>query len=217
MERLHPTLSPELERDLDRAAAYPEMAQHAALLRDHLRSYAALLSSWATRVNLVSRADCTRLGTHHFLPSLSACSIINALPHRTVVDLGSGAGLPGIPLSLALQDSEFFLVESRRRRATFLRHAIRSLGLKNACTVERRFEDWLPPVPIDCIVVRGVSLTVQLLESAAKVLSPHGCLISYHAGVGPTGAGRCRLVWAFSTTSRLRLAVLRPQLWLPCC
>ena len=83
-------------------------------------------------------------------------NIIQSVDHETIIDYGSGAGLPGIPLKIALPDSLIYLVESRRRRATFLRTVARELGLEKLNVVNLRLDDWQCPTgAVDLVVSRA--------------------------------------------------------------
>jgi 16S rRNA (guanine(527)-N(7))-methyltransferase RsmG len=188
-------LEPALVHDFERAAASPGAAPYLALLQGPLQTYAAVLHQWAATMSLVSRKDRDHLATRHLLPALRAGPVMAALPRRYVIDLGSGAGLPGIPLALSLPDSLFSLVESRRRRVAFLRHVVRALRLANVEVVHARFERWTPSAAADCILSRGVRLSPDLLQAAARVLAPHGTLLAF--GVLSSGEGSGRMcLWS---------------------
>lgn len=153
--------------------------QDYALMDGPLRAYAASLCQWAQHISLISARDLPHLATRHLLPAVWAYPVLSILSRRHVVDFGSGAGLPGIPLALALPDTSFYLVESRRRRASFLRHACRVLGLTNVTVVHSRIEDWRPPAPIDLVITRAVSSDPSHLMRALAHLSPRGNLVHY--------------------------------------
>ena len=98
-------------------------------LRDRLMRFAALIEA-ANPVYRLVDADRRRLITHHLLDSLAALPALREIePRATLLDVGSGAGLPGIPLALALPESRVILVERSARRAAFLNHVRRELML----------------------------------------------------------------------------------------
>lgn len=98
-------------------------------MTDLLRAYAALVRAWAPRLDLVSPGDLDRFEERHIEDSLRAAPLLDELSNGPCVDVGSGAGLPGIPLAIARPGRHWTLVEPRRRRAAFLEEAVRELGL----------------------------------------------------------------------------------------
>lgn len=97
--------------------------------------------------------------------------------HDRIADVGSGAGLPGLPLAVTLPEATFFLVESRRRRASFLRHAVRTLGMNNVQAIHGRVEQWRPQLPMDLVLSRAVTSLDHLQDLAVHCLAPHGLLL----------------------------------------
>jgi 16S rRNA (guanine527-N7)-methyltransferase len=121
----------------DERALVLRRARELALALDEPRveailTYTALLTERAATLGLVSRADSGRLLERHVLDSLRAGPVIQDLGASRVLDLGSGAGLPGLVLAIALPQIEFVLAESRSRRAAFLELAVERLELVNA-------------------------------------------------------------------------------------
>src|SRR5438128_2264119 len=105
-----------------------------------LRSFAATLSGHGADLGLVSRADRDRVWGRHVLDSLRVLSCL--LPQdRTLADLGSGGGLPGIPLAVARPSIPVTLIESRSRRVGFLESVIQDLAIGNARVIHARSED----------------------------------------------------------------------------
>jgi len=98
-----------------------------------LALYEALVCRWSERLDLVGARDLERFRERHVEDSLRAVSLVGALPAGPAVDVGSGAGLPGIPLALAQPERPWRLLEPRRGRAAFLEEVVRELGL--ACEV----------------------------------------------------------------------------------
>lgn len=181
---------------------------------DSLLAYAAILSRWAPTTNLVSLGDLPLLATHHLLPSLSLRETLRTVCHDRIVDVGSGAGLPGIPLAVTLPESTFWLVESRRRRASFLRQVARSIGLPNVEVVHARVEAWEPEVLVDCAVSRAVGSGDQLSTLTRGCLAPHGALLvtlspsSTVSGNGPQNH-RHRVVWPRASGRAVDITVER--------
>jgi 16S rRNA (guanine(527)-N(7))-methyltransferase RsmG len=141
-----------------------------------LYRYVSLLYVWSGRTNLVSPQDRMKLATRHLLPSLAMRRVVLGLPHQIVADLGSGSGLPGVPLKISLPGTSFQLIETRRRRANFLREVVRKLALDRVEVVNSRIEDWECPESArpDVIVSRAVMASDQLVRCCTGLLRPGG-------------------------------------------
>lgn len=151
---------------------------------DQLGEYAHLLYTWSSRMSLISREDREFLTTRHLVPALRWLPLMACLPHRSLLDFGSGGGLPGIPLKIALPETWVYLVESRRRRANFLREVVRRLKLVKIEVVNSRLEDWEGVEGgVDIIASRAVMPALQLGRVARPYLSPHGSMM-IHLGEG---------------------------------
>lgn len=105
-------------------------------MEDALAAYTALVLEWAPRLDLVAPGDLSRLRRRHIDDSLRAASIVAAAPPGPAIDVGSGAGFPGIPLAIAGPRRRWRLLEPRRRRAAFLEEVVRALELD--CEVVNR-------------------------------------------------------------------------------
>ena len=92
--------------------------------------YYDILVEWNNRMNLVSKRDLHRFVAYHLLDSLKVASCFDILKVNRMLDFGSGAGLPGIPLSLSFPNIETFFVDSRKKKCIFLENAVDSLSLK---------------------------------------------------------------------------------------
>jgi 16S rRNA (guanine527-N7)-methyltransferase len=141
--------------------------------RHNLDRFAALLLKWNRRVNLVARADERALWDRHILDSLQLAPLMAPFRKRGV-DLGSGAGFPGLVLALATGTS-FDLIEADQRKAAFLREAARVTGAPVHIHAVRIEAASLPPAPL--VTARAVAPLPRLLELAAPLLAPAGmCL-----------------------------------------
>ena len=96
---------------------------------ERLAAYEDLVRRWAPRLDLVSPTDLSRFHERHIADALKAVSLLASLGSAEVVDVGSGAGLPGIPLAVALPARKWTLLEPRRARAAFLEEVVRNLEL----------------------------------------------------------------------------------------
>ncbi|MDQ3940081.1 MAG: 16S rRNA (guanine(527)-N(7))-methyltransferase RsmG [Actinomycetota bacterium] len=95
-----------------------------------LEAYEALVRRWAPKLDLVAPGDLDRFGSRHIDDALRALPLVEAAPPGAAVDVGSGAGVPGIPLAIAAPERHWRLLEPRARRAAFLEEAVRELDLE---------------------------------------------------------------------------------------
>ncbi len=138
-----------LERGLRQLHLEADTGQIDALL-EHVR----LIRKWAAGYNLVSRGDLDALVTRHVLDSLAIHPWVRG---NCLLDVGSGAGFPGVPLAIMQPDLEVTLLDTSGKRARFLRQVIRSLGLENVQVIHGRVEDYSPGQPFGQIVSRAFS------------------------------------------------------------
>ncbi len=152
-----------------------------AALAGPLAAYADLLVRWGRRYNLVAAGE--DLVCRHLLDSLAVLPWIDADP---VLDVGSGAGLPGIPLALALPARRFVLLDANSKRTRFLEQARIELALGNVEVVHSRIEDYRPAVAFPLAVSRAVAALADLYAGVAHCLAPGGRLLALK---GPAHAG----------------------------
>ena len=122
-----------------------------------LNKYGRLLHLWSGKMNLISPSDREQIATKHTSRGLVLVKIIEPMSPQTIIDVGSGAGIPAIPIKICLPGVEMFLVESRRKRASFLRFVVRELGLKNTHVVNERIENWDSGIKADVFTARAVA------------------------------------------------------------
>jgi len=156
-------------------------------VRSSLSAYLAELDRWRRQTNLTGQLSPDEL-VDHALEAVLAVPLIS--PGERVVDIGSGAGFPGIPLTIALPAAEFVLVEPRGRRAAFLRHVVRALAIANASVIEARIEN-VGGQTFEVAVTRAVGGFSAWIGEAA-FLSPGGRFLAWTtdsdvvaAGLGP--------------------------------
>ena len=140
---------------------------------ERLEAYVALLVAWNRRINLVGASTLGDPWRRHILDS---AQLLPHLPARTrvLVDLGSGAGLPGLVLAI-LGVPEVHLVESDQRKAAFLREAARATGTTAAIHAQRA--ETVPRLTADAVTARAVASLPSLLDIAAPFIGPYGmCL-----------------------------------------
>src|SRR5438046_9238979 len=142
--------------------------------------YLILLIKWQKSQRLVGSIDPDWIVENLFLDSLLFLKVLPS-PLRTLLDLGSGAGLPGIPLKIGLGEVEPFLVESRQKRVSFLSSAIRELGLEHARVLARRVEDAIEELQsgFDAVVMRCAGDPGAFMTVAARlVVRPGGVVVA---------------------------------------
>ena len=148
------------------------------LLRDRLQRFAALIEA-ANPVYRLVDADRRRLVSHHLLDSLAAVPALREVePRATLLDVGSGAGLPGVPLALALAGTRVILVERSARRAAFLNHVCRELAPAELAVVARPLAD-AALAPVDIVTWRAVAPLARLLPDLLPVLHARSTVALY--------------------------------------
>ena len=147
-----------------------------AALAPPLLAYLALLDRWNRTYNLTAIRDPRAMVALHLLDSLAMQPFVRDIDR--LADLGSGAGLPGIPLAIALPSLRVTLVESNGKKARFLREAVRTLGLGNARVAESRAQALDEPGAFDAITARAMATLADLLAAGAHLLRPGGRLLA---------------------------------------
>ena len=148
--------------------------------RETLTEFEELIRTTAIPQGMVARSDTDRIHQRHVLDSLRAASLIPRDAVR-VCDLGSGAGLPGIPVAVAEPGIEVTLAESRLRRAAFLELTIERLGLANV-TVWPQPVQQLPRARFDVCLARGFADATGTWEVADPILATEGLLLYWAGG-----------------------------------
>lgn len=141
-----------------------------------LVDYLNLLAKWNAKLNLVGPGTTADWAVRHVLDLLAPLPWLTA--GQTVLDIGSGAGLPGIPLAVAAENTPFTLLEPRSNRVAFLQTAIAALRLKNAKVKRGRAEDEEEQVPF--VVGRAVAPPEEYATLAAACLEPGGRFVLFH-------------------------------------
>jgi 16S rRNA (guanine527-N7)-methyltransferase len=142
-----------------------------ATVQDHLLVYLSLLAKWNKTYNLTAIHEPERMLTHHLLDSLALLPYVHA---ERLLDVGSGAGLPGIPLALARSATHVTMIDASNKKATFMRQAIIELGLKNAVALHVRVEDLRPEAPFGQIVSRAFSDLSEFVRLSGHLLAQRG-------------------------------------------
>ena len=166
-----------------RGTAPPPPPEAAVVFGDRLESataYAAWLAGPGIERGLLGPREVGRLWARHLLN----CAVVgDVVPDgAAVADLGSGAGLPGIPLALARPDLRMTLVEPLLRRSTFLTEVVTALGLPSVEVVRSRAEELRGHRTFDVVTSRAVAPLERLLGWSAPLVAPGGCVVAMKGG-----------------------------------
>lgn len=162
--------SPERRRQLVTGASTLGIELDAAAIQT-LLDYITLLAKWNKTYNLTAIDDPQRVVSHHLLDCLAIAPYVYG---ARVLDIGSGAGLPGIPLSIIMPDKSFVLLDSNGKKTRFLVQAVAELQLKNVEVVNARVEKYSRTMPFDTITARAYSRMKQMIEQSSKLCAPGG-------------------------------------------
>lgn len=155
-----------------------------AATQEKLLAYLALMHKWNRVYNLTAVRDEGKMLTHHLLDSLAV------VPHvreaKILLDVGSGAGLPGIPLALALPDTQVTVLDSNHKKTTFMRQAKMQLALANVTVVCERAEKYQSKQIFNVVISRAFAELTDFAAMAGHLVAPGGLLIAMK-GSDPTG------------------------------
>jgi 16S rRNA (guanine527-N7)-methyltransferase len=170
-----------------------------------ISAYLDLLVRWNERINLTAVRDQEEIITRHFGESLFAARQLFPSPAdlgspSRLIDVGSGAGFPGLPIRIWSREVQLTLIESNQKKATFLREVIRKLGLNDAMVFAGRAEDF--PGQAEVVTLRAVEHFESALTFATRLVSPTGRIALL---IGAAQVGRARelqpdIEWQHATT-----------------
>lgn len=152
-----------------------------------LMEYVTELMNWNRVYNLTSVRKPRDIITRHILDSLS---ILPSLSGERILDIGTGAGLPGIPLAIACPEREFVLMDSSSKKLRFVQQTLGILALDNVTLENTRVEDYQPEIRFDTIVCRAFSDLQDFHRHAARLCSDKGHLLAMK-GVYPMTEIEC--------------------------
>jgi len=150
-------------------AGLPPLGRETA---EKFETYLSLILRWNARLNLTSLSTEDAILSNHLVESI-ACAVTLPTGIATLVDFGSGAGLPGIPIALCRPEIAVTLAESQRKKAAFLREAVRVLGVSAKVHADRAE---VLRTGFDCVVLRAVDRMLKAVAAAAKLVAPGGWL-----------------------------------------
>ena len=171
--------------------------------RRRLLDFIALLHRWNRVYNLTAVRDPVRMVTLHLLDSLAVLPFLHG---RRVLDLGTGAGLPGVPLSVAEPERRFTLLDSNGKKIRFLRQVKSELRLGNVDVVRSRAEEYRPSPGFDCVTARAFASLSDILSLARPLFGSSGGLLLAMKGRRPD-AELAALDWDPERVQVIRLRV----------
>lgn len=164
------TMETKLDRGLSALALPVDVAA-----RERLIAYVRLLDKWNRVYNLTAVRGVDDMVAHHVLDSLAVVPHVAA---ASLVDVGSGGGLPGVPIAIVCPQSRMTLLDSNQKKVAFLRQAVIELALTNVTVVCERAEAWHPQPPFDVVVSRAFADLAQFIATAGHLCAPDGVLLA---------------------------------------
>lgn len=149
---------------------------------DNFLDYLDILRNWNQKMNLTAIDDPEEIVIKHFLDSISCASVIDLTANERIIDLGTGAGFPGIPLKILYPQLELTLLDSTKKKITFLKNLARELNLKGIEFIHGRAEDYGQKAEYrgayDIVIARAVAPLNILSEYAIPFLKPTGSFLA---------------------------------------
>jgi 16S rRNA (guanine527-N7)-methyltransferase len=139
--------------------------------KQRLIDFLYFLQKWNHAYNLTAINSLDKMLTHHLLDSLAVADYIKG---DSVLDVGSGAGFPGVPLSIYFPNKQFVLLDSNGKKIRFLFQAKSALNLKNVECEQERVENFISVKPFDVIICRAVGNIKNLMQSSGHLLASNG-------------------------------------------
>lgn len=165
-----------------------------------LQQYLQLLQRWNKVYNLTAVRDPEQMLPLHLWDSLSVVPYIEA---GRCLDVGSGAGLPGIPLAIMRPQQQFTLLDTNGKKTRFIQQAALELGLHNVTVVQARVEQWRPDAPFAAIVSRAFASLADFVTVTAAHLQEHGVLYAMKGRYPQTEIAALPAGWRVARTHRL--------------
>jgi len=146
--------------------------------RDKLIAFLGMMLKWNRVYNLSAIKDPREMVTLHLLDSLA---VLPFLQGERCIDVGTGAGLPGIPLAIVRPDMQFGLLDSNSKKTRFIQQACIELGLSNVLPLHERVEEYQPDEKFDTVTARAFTSMPQLLTTTRHLLKSGGQLLAMKA------------------------------------
>ena len=133
------------------------------------------LERWNQKFNLTAIRSIEDMVSGHLLDSLSVRSFLHG---QSIIDVGSGAGFPGLPLAIVEPNLDFILLDSNGKKVGFIKHVINLLNLNNVKAIKKRAEDYVPASGFDTVIARALTDIPNLIVLTEHLLKKQGMIIS---------------------------------------
>lgn len=157
--------------------------------RDKLLQYVALLQKWNRTFNLTAIREPVEMVSHHLLDSLAVAPHLRLPAGGRLADVGSGAGLPGIPLAIACPDWTVTLNDSNTKKTAFERQVAIELRLANVAVHEGRVQDWRPARRFSAVISRAFAELSDFVAACRHLVAPGGVLAAMKGAAPAAFAG----------------------------
>ena len=155
------------------------------------------LARWNTRINLTAIREPAAMVSGHVLDSLAARPYLHGLE---VIDIGTGAGFPGLPLAIVEPERRFVLLDSVGKKLEFVRYVAARLRLGNVEVVQSRVEDYAPASRFDTVIARALASIDQLAEMGGRLLREDGVLLALKGKKSSEELDALSGQWEYSVT-----------------
>jgi 16S rRNA (guanine527-N7)-methyltransferase len=176
--------------------------------QEKLLEFLRLMAQWNRVYNLTAVRSDLQAVSIHLLDSLA---VLHKLPDTPLLDVGAGAGLPGIPLAVARPRIPTTMVESNGKKVAFLQHAVARLGLANAHVVHARIEHWEAEPRFAAVISRAFSELARFVQLAGRLIAPGGRLYAMKGRFDAAEAAALPPPWSVLEVAPLRVPGLDAQ------
>lgn len=164
-----------------------------------------LLHKWNQAYNLTSVRKPADMMVRHILDSV----VVSPLLHGDrIADVGTGPGLPGLPLAICNPDKEFVLIDSLGKRITFIRQVVHQLKLTNVTAVQSRVENYVPDQPFSCVTSRAFASLADMLSWCHHLVSAEGAFLALKGQLDTTELAAIPEAYRVHATHRLQVPEL---------